>query len=72
MKSGRRIANILGQMMDADKMKTLYELLNSKLLDWIRLKIIELDDREFPNSMEGIQGLLFSFGQYRTVEKPPK
>ncbi|XP_044739331.1 spectrin beta chain, non-erythrocytic 1 isoform X2 [Chrysoperla carnea] len=72
MKSGRRIANIVGQMMDADKMKLMYEKLLTTLLEWIRLKVIELEDRKFPNSMEGIQALLFAFGQYRTVEKPPK
>lgn len=59
-------------MMDADKMKLMYEKLLTTLLEWIRLKVIELDDRKFPNSMEGIQALLFAFGQYRTVEKPPK
>lgn len=59
-------------MMDADKKKTLYEKLTSDLLDWIRRKITELEDRNFPNSLEGIQKELLSFKQYRTVEKPPK
>ncbi|XP_052120778.1 spectrin beta chain, non-erythrocytic 1 isoform X4 [Frankliniella occidentalis] len=72
MKSGRRIANIVGQMMDADKMKIHYERLTSDLLQWIRMKISELEDRNFPNSLEGIQKELLSFKQYRTVEKPPK
>ncbi|XP_034253991.1 spectrin beta chain, non-erythrocytic 1 isoform X5 [Thrips palmi] len=72
MKSGRRIANIVGQMMDADKMKVHYERLTSDLLQWIRSKITELENRDFPNSLEGIQRELLSFKQYRTVEKPPK
>lgn len=59
-------------MMDADKKKTLYEKLTSDLLDWIRRKITELEDRNFPNSLEGIQKELLGFKQYRTVEKPPK
>ncbi|XP_046688428.1 LOW QUALITY PROTEIN: spectrin beta chain-like [Homalodisca vitripennis] len=72
MKSGRRIANIVGQMMDADKMKVHYDRLTTRLLDWIRAKIIELEDRNFPNSLEGIQKELLKFKQYRTIEKPPK
>ncbi|PSN40703.1 hypothetical protein C0J52_13751 [Blattella germanica] len=72
MKSGRRIANIVGQMMDADKMKVHYERLTTDLLEWIRVKVVELEDRNFPNSLEGIQKELLRFKQYRTVEKPPK
>ncbi|XP_075227745.1 spectrin beta chain, non-erythrocytic 5 kst isoform X2 [Lycorma delicatula] len=72
MKSGRRIANIVSQMMDADKMKVHYERLTTDLLEWIRKKITELEDRNFPNSLEGIQKELLRFKQYRTVEKPPK
>lgn len=71
-KSGRRIANIIGQMMDCDDRKGEYSKLFSKLLEWILLKIQELNGREFPNSLDGIQRLLLSFKQYRTVEKPPK
>lgn len=59
-------------MMDADKKKVHYEKLTSNLLNWIKSKIIELEDRKFPNSLEGIQKELLRFKQYRTVEKPPK
>lgn len=59
-------------MMDADKKKKLYEKLTTDLLNWIRRKIAELEDRNFPNSLEGIQKELLGFKQYRTVEKPPK
>ncbi|KAG5890886.1 hypothetical protein JTB14_002826 [Gonioctena quinquepunctata] len=71
-KSGRRIAKIISQMVDADKMKNNYDGLITDLLDWIKMKIIQLEDRDFPNSLEGIQSLLLSFGHYRTQEKPPK
>lgn len=72
MKSGRRIANIIGKMVEIDKMKMHHERLTTTLLDWIRMKIVELKDRQFPNSLEGIQSLLMAFGHYRTKEKPPK
>ncbi|VEN48181.1 unnamed protein product [Callosobruchus maculatus] len=71
-KSGRRIAKIISQMVESDKMKIHYDNLTTDLLDWIRLKIVELEDRHFPNSLEGIQSLFLQFGHYRTQEKPPK
>ncbi|KAG1650605.1 Spectrin beta chain [Nymphon striatum] len=72
MKGGRRIANIVNQLMEADKMKNAYEQFTTELLDWINNKIKELEDRDFPNSLDGIQGELLKFKQYRTIEKPPK
>lgn len=72
IRSYRRIANIVGQMMEADKMKVLYERLTSNLLEWIKEKVTQLEDRNFPNSLEGIQKELLAFKQYRTIEKPPK
>ncbi|XP_037904390.1 spectrin beta chain, non-erythrocytic 1 isoform X3 [Hermetia illucens] len=71
-KSGKRIANIVGQLMDADKKKAHYERLTTDLLSWIREKTIELEKRNFPNSLEGIQKELLAFKEYRTIEKPPK
>lgn len=71
-KGGKRIANIVGKMMDADNKKDQYEHLTSNLLQWVRMKTKELEKRDFPNSLEGIQQELLSFKQYRTIEKPPK
>lgn len=59
-------------MMDVDKLKNNYELFTTNLLEWIKIKVIELDNRNFPNSLEGIQRELLKFKEYRTVEKPPK
>jgi len=58
--------------MDIDKKKIIYEQLTSDLLEWIRMKIKELENHNFPNSLEGIQRELLAFKKYRTVEKPPK
>ncbi|CRK98513.1 CLUMA_CG011869, isoform A [Clunio marinus] len=71
-KSGKRIANIVGKMMDADGKIVQYETLTSTLLTWIRNKTKDLEKRNFPNSLEGIQQELLNFKQYRTIEKPPK
>ena len=59
-------------MMDTDKMKLLYAKLMTDLLEWIKEKIKVIEDRNFPNSLEGIQRDLFAFKQYRAIEKPPK
>ncbi|XP_071037774.1 spectrin beta chain [Parasteatoda tepidariorum] len=72
MKGGKRIANIVSQMMEGDKLKNNYELFTSNLLHWIQMKIKDLDNRNFPNSLEGIQKELMIFKEYRTIEKPPK
>ncbi|XP_046388683.1 spectrin alpha chain, non-erythrocytic 1 isoform X4 [Ischnura elegans] len=72
MKSGRRIANIVGQMMEADAMKKRYSMLTTNLLEWIIRTTKQLSDHKFPNSLEGIQSELTAFKTYRTVEKPPK
>ncbi|XP_058129165.1 spectrin beta chain, non-erythrocytic 1 [Anopheles coustani] len=71
-KGGKRIANIVNKLMDADKKKMQFEHLITNLLSWIRAKTVELEKRNFPNSVEGIQGELLAFKEYRTVEKPPK
>uniref|UniRef100_A0A182W3B1 Spectrin beta chain n=1 Tax=Anopheles minimus TaxID=112268 RepID=A0A182W3B1_9DIPT len=71
-KGGKRIANIVNKLMDADKKKMQFEHLITNLLSWIRAKTTELEKRNFPNSVEGIQGELLAFKEYRTVEKPPK
>ncbi|XP_055643020.1 spectrin beta chain isoform X2 [Toxorhynchites rutilus septentrionalis] len=71
-KGGKRIANIVNKLMDADKKKMQFESLITDLLSWIRTKTVELEKRNFPNSVEGIQRELLAFKEYRTVEKPPK
>ena len=58
--------------MDADKMKWKYEKLTTALLEWIRMTIVKLNDRQFPNSLEEIQKEFLKFKDYRTIEKPPK
>ncbi|CAL1542371.1 unnamed protein product [Lymnaea stagnalis] len=72
MTGGKRIAKIVGMMRDVQMMQDNYEGLTSNLLAWIKEKIKSLNNRDFPNSLEGIQKELILFKDYMTVEKPPK
>uniref|UniRef100_A0A336LM29 Spectrin beta chain n=1 Tax=Culicoides sonorensis TaxID=179676 RepID=A0A336LM29_CULSO len=69
---GKRIGKVVGIAMDNDRMIHEYESLTSDLLQWIETTIVSLGDREFANSLTGVQGQLAQFSNYRTVEKPPK
>ena len=49
-----------------------YENMTSDLLEWIEQTIVILNDRQFANSLTGVQQQLAAFSTYRIVEKPPK
>lgn len=63
---------VLGSLLDMEHMQDDYETLVTSLLDWIIAKCHGLNDRNFPNSLEGIQKEMMKFKEYRTEEKPPK
>ncbi|XP_055307281.1 spectrin beta chain isoform X2 [Sitodiplosis mosellana] len=69
---GKRIGKVVGIAMENDKMINDYESFTSDLLNWIETTIVSLGDREFANSLSGVQQQLSQFANYRTVEKPPK
>lgn len=49
-----------------------YEKLATDLLEWIEMKIHTLAEREFANTLVGVQQQMLEFNQYRTQEKPPR
>ena len=58
--------------MENDRMIQEYETLTSDLLRWIESTIESLNERDFANSLAGVQQQLLQFNNYRSVEKPPK
>ncbi|XP_078262240.1 spectrin beta chain, non-erythrocytic 5 [Rhinoraja longicauda] len=68
----KRIIKIVDLLQEIEALKREYQTLVSDLLDWIREKTRELNDRRFPNSLSGMQRLMADFKVYRTVVKPPK
>ncbi|XP_037941543.1 spectrin beta chain isoform X2 [Teleopsis dalmanni] len=69
---GKRIGKVVGIAMENDKMIQDYENFTSDLLKWIETTIDTLGERDFVNSLVGVQGQLAQFSNYRTIEKPPK
>lgn len=69
---GKRIGKVVGIAMEIDRMITEYEGFTSDLLKWIETTIESLAERQFANSLVGVQQQLGQFSNYRTVEKPPK
>ncbi|KAE9552200.1 hypothetical protein FO519_004581 [Halicephalobus sp. NKZ332] len=68
----RRVGKILNEMMDNEALKEKYETMSTDLLEWIKETIRKLNNREFENSLQGVQKQLHEFNAYRTQEKPPK
>jgi spectrin beta len=58
--------------MECDKLIEEYEGFTSDLLKWIENAIEALNDRNFANSLRGVQEQLAQFNTYRNMEKPPK
>lgn len=68
----KRLSKFLRLLKEIEDLKLEYQDLVSDLLQWIKEKVRELNDRHFPNSLNGMQKLVADFKTFRTVEKPPK
>ena len=66
------IIQVIGKLLEIDKMQGEYDRMVTNLLAWIQKTIVILADRKFPNRLTGVQALVTDFKRYRTVEKPPK
>ena len=72
IKCSKRIANIISQLIEVEKLQLKYEYFTKTLLNWIRIQTNELKDRNLANNSVAIQHQLIKFKEYITIEKPPK
>lgn len=63
---------MIDNAINTENMVDQYESMTSDLLEWIEQTIVILNDRQFANSLTGVQQQLAAFSTYRIVEKPPK
>ncbi|XP_073494936.1 spectrin beta chain, non-erythrocytic 5 isoform X1 [Phyllobates terribilis] len=68
----KRISNIMSLVLELENLKSQYETMVTDLLRWIQQKVLEMNDRHFPNAINSMLQLLANFKTYRTVEKPAK
>ncbi|XP_049479925.1 spectrin beta chain, non-erythrocytic 5-like [Panthera uncia] len=68
----RRLAKILLQLQETEELQTQYEQLVADLLRWIAEKEVQLEARDFPDSLPAMRQLLVAFAFFRTQEKPPR
>ena len=66
------VHQVIDNALDTERNVSDYETLTSDLLEWIEQTIMILKDRQFANSLAGVQSQLTAFNLYRTSEKPPK
>ncbi|KAF7638383.1 hypothetical protein Mgra_00002066, partial [Meloidogyne graminicola] len=66
----RRVAKVVGELVQLDQLQEDYEQLAADLLCWIHKKITELSDRNFPNLLNLLLELLALFSCFRKEEKP--
>ncbi|KAM5235434.1 spectrin beta chain, non-erythrocytic 5 [Ctenodactylus gundi] len=68
----RRLAKILLQLQETKALQTQYEQLVVDLLHWIAEKQVQLEARDFPDSLPAMRQLLAAFASFRAQEKPPR
>ncbi|XP_029391606.1 LOW QUALITY PROTEIN: spectrin beta chain, non-erythrocytic 5 [Mus pahari] len=68
----RRLAKILLRLQEMEALQAQYEQLVADLLCWIEEKQMQLQARDFPNSLPAMRQLLAAFASFLAQEKPPR
>ena len=63
---------MIEKVKENNQLITEYDLNADDLMKWIRLTTVSLQEREFANTLVGVQQQMMEFNQYRTQEKPPR
>jgi len=70
--AGRRIGKLVDLTSANDALKNDYSNRAHDLVDWINQTRPALEERDFPNNLEGVRQKLNDFHSYKTDTKPPK
>eukprot|EP00041_Stephanoeca_diplocostata_P037756 m.1443194 g.1443194 ORF g.1443194 m.1443194 type:complete len:2355 (-) comp25099_c0_seq2:312-7376(-) len=71
--AGQRLDKFLQFQLNIAKEQELFEADASKLLAWIRAKVQDFQNKNFPNNVNEVKHLLEAFKkEYQQVEKPPR
>ncbi|KAF6133107.1 spectrin beta, non-erythrocytic 5 [Phyllostomus discolor] len=68
----KRLSKVLLHLQDIEALQVQYERLMVDLLHWIAQKQVQLEARDFPDSLPAMRQLLAAFASFRTQEKPPR
>nr|XP_048315627.1 spectrin beta chain, non-erythrocytic 5 [Myodes glareolus] len=68
----RRLAKILLQLQETEALQAQYAQLMADLLHWIGEKQMQLEARDFPDSLPAMRQLLAAFASFHAQEKPPR
>lgn len=70
--AAKRVDKVLDFQQQINNAKTDYVERAMKLIDWINEATTRMEDRNFPQDVEGLQRLLDEFKDFKSNEKPPK
>jgi len=70
--AAKRVGKVLEFTEQINQAKTDYVERAMKLSEWINETTTRMEDRNFPQDLEGLQGLLDAFKEFKSNEKPPK
>lgn len=69
---GSALHQILLQLRETEVLQAQYEQLVADLLYWIGEKQMQLEARDFPDSLPAMRQLLAAFASFHAQEKPPR
>lgn len=70
--AAKKVSNVLDFEAQAKKLKDEYARRAQALKDWILTSTNELKERDFPNSVEGVQGKISEFKAWKQDQKAPQ
>jgi actinin alpha len=70
--AGRRVGKVVDFLQSNEQMKSDYESRANDLAQWIEAKKVDLAEREFDGTLDGVQNKLSDFKDYKTNEKKPR